>query len=181
MTRLCFVDIETTGTDPDRHDVWEVAVIARAGSTESERTWLLEPDLAVADSSALRVNRFYERSGKPGPWDWADPADAASDIASMTAGAVIVAANPAFDTGFLGDFLRANGQCPAWDYHLTDLGSLVLGWAHGRHKAPQDAPPLKLSRAAAIVGVDPDKYDTHTALGDARLARDIYDAVTGHA
>lgn len=41
------------------------------------------------------------------------------------------------------------------------------------------ASPLGIQDAARAVGLDPGDYDTHTALGDARLARDIHDVVMG--
>lgn len=196
MTRLCFIDCETTGTDPASHDLWEIAVITRDDSDpceDQEFTWLIRPDLAAADPGALRVNRYYQRlAGLPVP-KWSEPAHAARTVASLIAGAMIVAANPAFDAGFLDVFLRKNGQCPAWDYHLRDIGSMVAGWVHGyqhvvttvRPGAMGGVPHLpaspKLADAARAVGIDPGLYEAHTALGDARLVKAVYDAVTGGA
>jgi hypothetical protein len=102
-------------------------------------------------------------------------AELAGQVARMLSGAHLVAANPAFDAGHLAAFLRANGECLTADYHLTDLGSLVRGWAAAQGGTPPF--PLKVASAAAIVGLNPEDYEAHTALGDARMARDIYDAV----
>lgn len=133
-------------------------------------------------------------------------ATTADEVASATArlldGALIVGANPWFDHGHLDAFLRSHGQCLAPDYHMVDIGSLVTGWIAGktagfnevadlmagahrecdwpaptRAEARGFAGPLKLSTAASFAGLDPAAYDAHTALGDARLARDIWDAV----
>lgn len=35
MTTLCFIDTETTGLDPERHEVWEVAIILRTVDEQS--------------------------------------------------------------------------------------------------------------------------------------------------
>ncbi|HLK75816.1 MAG TPA: exonuclease domain-containing protein [Streptosporangiaceae bacterium] len=190
MTKLCFIDCETTGTDPARHDLWEIAVITRDDSDpceDQEFTWLIRPDLAAADPGALRVNRYYQRlAGLPVP-KWSEPAYAARTVASLTAGTMIVAANPAFDAGFLDVFLRKNGQCPAWDYHLRDIGSMVAGWVHGCRRGVtggvwrQLPASPKLADAARVMGIDPGLYEAHTALGDARLVKAVYDAVTGGA
>jgi hypothetical protein len=74
-----------------------------------------------------------------------------------------------------------------WHYHLIDVEALAAGWlAAGIDPddppAPtQDScqPPWNSNELSLAVGVDPEQYDRHTALGDARWARDIYDAVMG--
>lgn len=128
----------------------------------------------------------------------------AQDIANYLDGAVIVGANVgSFDVPHLDGYLRAHGECLTADYHYLDIGSLVLGWSAGKstgfheatsllrglhskscdmpmpegQKFPPDTGPLKLNQAARVVGLDPDDYEAHTALGDARLTRDIWDVV----
>ena len=44
---------------------------------------------------------------------------------------------------------------------------------------PAPALPWDSDEISRVVGVDPDDFDRHTALGDARWARAIYDAITG--
>lgn len=210
MSRLCFVDCETTGIRPDQGaECWEIALIVRdiealtadyeiRKAEDGEWVWHLRPDLTRADPGALKVGGYYERNRARGldPGDgkrivqpqgmdddqFATPGHAlALEVATLLDGAHLIAANPAFDAGHLDAFLRQHGQCLTVDYHYTDIGSLVRGWAHGSFASIEIPFPLKLADAARLARVDPADYDLHTALGDARLARDVFDAVTGGA
>ena len=65
--RIVFVDIETTGLDPHRHDVWEIAAIVRdPGQLDVEHCWMIRPDLVASDPAALRISRYYQRTAGPG-------------------------------------------------------------------------------------------------------------------
>ena len=203
MTRWAFADCETTGIRPDQGaEIWELALIIRdepgsAGSDE-EWAWHLRPDLTRADPMALKVGGYYERCRVHGPQPGtgrrvAQPPDVDPDVAVMGTegiarlvadlldGAHLIAANPAFDAGHLDAWLRKYGECLTLDYHYTDIGSLVRGWAHGSFANPVVPWPLGLADAARLARIDLGDYDLHTALGDARLARDVFDAVTGGA
>lgn len=213
MSRIVILDTETVSLVPGPATIWELALIMRPddGTPDAEYVWQFRPDLTAASPVSLQIGGYYDRCmvrcWKPGqairlisPDDDTGEHTApkrdktrgmAYDIAGMLSGATLVAANPAFDAGHLDAFLRANGQCPAWDYHLRDIGSLVTGYiaglraalrkvGHREDAAPWPATP-KLDAMARVVGIDPDAYEAHTALGDARLVRDIYDAVTGRA
>ncbi len=174
MSRLCFVDIESTGLEADRHEVYEIGLIVRDGDSrmDPEWRWWLPVNLTRADPNALRVGRFFERrppqnhtwSGAlqwapdiSGKIEQADVRDVAASVMELTAGAHLVGAVPSFDAAFLSRLLRAHGCCPAWNYHLVDSGKLF-----------------------SKLGVDPDQFDRHTALGDARLAKATYDFVMGN-
>jgi hypothetical protein len=197
--RIVFLDAETVHISPGPATIWELAVILRTEDGDEEYLWQIRPDLTNAEPGALKVGGYYERCTvahlavgqvqripvqsdecpceKPA---MIGSAQLAGNLAWTLAGAHIIAANPGFDAGHLTAFLRANGECPAWDYHLTDLGSLVRGRFSTDSAGPVPLPwPLKIREAAALAGVDADLYDTHTALGDVRLLRDTFDAVTG--
>jgi len=206
MTRLCFLDTETTGLEPDRHEVYEIGLIVRDGDSrmDPEWRWWLPVNLARADPNALRVGRFFERRPPQSRiWDgalqWApdisgkieqaDVRDVAASVMELTAGAHLGGAVPSFDAAFLSRLLRAHGCCPAWNYHLVDVEALAAGYLAGKAKADHllgevaeegidlARPPWDSSKLSAAVDVDPGKFDRHTALGDARWARAIYDAV----
>ncbi len=186
MTRLAFLDIETTGLEPDRHEVYEIGLIVRHPNLplELEWRWWLPVDLGRADPMALKVGRFFERRPQqsrtwPGALQWAPDSgkveqatvgEVAASVMELTAGAHLVGAVPSFDAAFLGRLLRGNGCCPAWHYHLCDVEALAAGLT-------QTEPPWDSGKLSAAVGVEPGQFDKHTALGDARWARAIYDAV----
>ncbi len=188
MTRLAFVDLETTGTKPDWHELWEIGLILRDldnPGPDREYAWQVRPNnLHTADPQALRVGRFYERRATltcsaflthvsdPGPSPAAGPcrpADVAALLAEFLDGAVLAAINVAFDAAFLGKFLRREGQCPTWNYHLVEVLSVAAGHLHL-------TPPWTSTTITTAMGVPAEK-DRHTALGDVRIVRDIYDQV----
>ncbi len=198
MTAVCFVDVETTGTEPDRHELWEIGLIVRRPAGEDpplaggshrdlEYAWHILPDLSVANPHALRIGRYYQRM-KATDRETAvvlreSPVDGgcgrrtnnppvgrvANDLARMVDGCVLVAVNVDFDAAFLDKFLRTHAQCPTWDYHKVEVLSLAAGHLH----LP---PPWTSTTITEALGV-PREADRHTGLGDARLVRDIYDRV----
>lgn len=162
---VVFVDIETTGLDPERHEPWEIALINEDGE---EVVWHVKPHLGIADPNALRLTDFYERLRTEG-WAWDDAAFVAGEIARITAGRHLVGAVVSFDAERLERFLRRNGQCPAWHYHLVDVEALAAGRLGIK-------PPWDSDFLSASLGLG-DTPHTHKALDDARWAKAIYEAV----
>jgi DNA polymerase III epsilon subunit-like protein len=197
MTRIVFIDTETTSLRPDRR-AWEVGLIVRSedGTHDTEHHWFIDVrdlDLGNADVMSLKIGRFYERHPQIAAEHLSSPAvrredEAMRQIERLTRGAHLVGAVPNFDADVLGARMRANGICPSWHYHLIDIEALAVGYLSGlRSDEPpgmNDYPlslPWKSDDLSRAVGVEPDEDKRHTALGDAAWARDVYDAVTGHA
>lgn len=208
MTRLCFLDTETTSLRPDRR-AWEIGLIVREpAGADVEHQWFIDAhdlDLGNADVMSLKIGRFYERhpqyrlDRESTGTDVEGEYDALRLIEAITRGAHIVGAVPNFDTEVLGARMRADGICPSWHYHLIDVEALAVGWLNamaavcerrdqGEIPGPErgaelrdlGSPPWKSDDLSAAFGIKVSEEDRHTALGDARWARAIYDAVTGH-
>jgi DNA polymerase III alpha subunit (gram-positive type) len=167
-----FVDTETTGLDPDRHEIWEVACIYHEGNSWIERAWQLPVDLGKADPMALKISKFHERRKRVKEWTELDYF--AANFAAITRGRHLAGAVVSFDEERLRKLLRANGACPEWHYHLIDVEALAIGYLAGKGKhftLPWDSEDV--SRA---LGIEPDT-DRHEALYDAEWAKRIYEAV----
>ena len=194
---LCFVDTETDGVHPDRK-VWEVALIRLepdGGDAESVR-FFVEIDLSTADPFGLRVGRFYERHPR-GQYlaglldeliepdhelDWNDTGwlvtrrSAAYAVARFTHGAHLVGCVPNFDAEVLAALLRDHDRPPAGHPHLGAVEARAVGFLAGRGEPV--VPPWRSEDLSRALGVEPPgETERHTALGDARWAMRLYDAV----
>lgn len=127
-------------------------------------------------------------------------ADTAATVARWTHGAHVVGAVPNFDTEVLDAALRWQSLTPAWHYHLIDVEALAVGYLHGGaahgHSEVTCGPrcgypgsggtdalpslPWDSEALSSACGVEPPgEGERHTALGDARWALRLYDAITG--
>lgn len=189
MTRLAFVDTETTGLDPRQHDVWEIAVIRREDGIEVERLWQIRPNLETADPEALDINRYAERFAVPDGWDAIEVMDGPPmrltlnemlfDFQDFIAGCVMVGSNPAFDDAFLKKLLWASGRKIGWHYRTIDVATLAAGflWSCEPELMGRDTKPLSSRWLSRQMGIRPPGKDGHQAMVDARWARDLYDMV----
>lgn len=123
-----------------------------------------------------------------------DEDELAPMIERMTRGAHLVGAVPNFDAEVFADMLRRHQLTPAWHYHLVDVETLAVGCLAGQ----TDAARMEIDQSATLpdvanlpwrsddlsraCGVEPPSDDErHTALGDARWAMRLYDAIVGGA
>ncbi len=184
---LAFIDTETTSLRHDKR-FWEVALILRQpGQDDVEYSCFVDTqdlDLGNADLQSLTFGRFFERhpwygpAGDPfeGPPGMDREVNILHKLEEMTRGATLLGSNPSFDAELLAARMRAHGLCPSWHYHHLDVPTLALGWLHG--SAGRIPDPPKSDAISLACGVDPAKYERHSALGDCRWIRDLYDTVT---
>lgn len=189
MTNIVFIDTETTSLRPDRR-AWEIGLIVRepvdgveGRHIDSEHSWFIDLDdldLGNADLMSLKIGRFYDRHADVKPIADVDmftdtcvrESYALEQVERLTRGAFLVGAVPNFDADVLGTRMRARGICPSWHYHLVDVETLAAG-------AKKLTPPWSFDAVLELYGLTYDEKDRHTALGDARMARDLYDAILG--
>lgn len=187
MDDLCFIDCETTGLEPDHHVVWEIGFII----DDIKHCCMLEltdEEIRLASSQALSVGNFYSRYYSTKEWFTKDmvninknleihgwvPIQSRRSFALWLVQSIntrhLAGMNPNFDDEFIGNFCRKYSIPPVWNYHLVDIEALIAG----KQKTP---PPWKSKDLSLSIGIDPDDFDRHTALGDAEWAMNCYKAV----
>ena len=187
MSAIVFLDTETTGLALDDH-IWEIAAIRREPDrTETEFHWFLHHDLRKVD--ALPETFRLDHDAR---WD-AGKAQTSAEVCEHMADELfidrphVVGAVPNFDTERIARLMVANNVMPNWHYHLIDVENLAVGWLarHTRGAALADDwiidLPWDSDRLSRALGVEPPTDERHTAMGDVRWARAIYDVVMGGA
>ncbi|MFB8004657.1 DEDD exonuclease domain-containing protein [Nocardia sp. NPDC056000] len=164
-TTFVVVDLETTGTSPDGDAITEIgAVKVRGGEVLGEFATLINPGYAIPPqivqitgiTTAMVIDAPRIEQVLPGFLEFA-------------AGAVLVAHNAPFDTGFLrAAAARCELPWPAFQVLCTvRLARRVLG--------RDEAPSVKLSFIAELLGAQ--TRPTHRALDDARATVDVLHAL----
>ncbi|MBK8255342.1 MAG: 3'-5' exonuclease [Polyangiaceae bacterium] len=95
--RIAFLDVETTGKDPQKDRVVELAVVlGERGEVIDRKSWLINPGVPIsAESSAVHGIKEEDVVGKP------NFAEVAPEILSVLEGCVPAAYNASFDKSFV--------------------------------------------------------------------------------
>ncbi len=155
----CF-DVETTGLDPDRARVIEVAVVRTGPSGEvvGEWTTLLDPDLRQLGATHVHGIRPEWLASAP------SFLEVAGDLADQLSGFVPVAHNATFDIRFLKS---------EWEH--AGLGPLEVEAVDTLEMARREGLPGRLGQLAEALGVP--LVGAHQALDDARALAGVLAAL----
>lgn len=165
---ICWVDVETTGLDPARHEVWEIAWAVDDGPVQAA---FVAHSMSKADPEALRIGGHDERCGthpfgKVMFWN----SGFEEELREALTGNTLAGANPAFDAAFL----RARWRQTPWRYRLLDVETYAMGaFGWDTPRGLRDVRQTLIDR-----GHDIPKPD-HTAAADVECARACYRALRG--
>jgi len=167
MRPIAFVDVETTGLDPTRHEIIEIGVVVADPRTLETRGTFdvqVQPSrIEDADPRALEVNGW-----SPEAWRDAVPLDVAlARVEPLLEGALLAGHNVGFDRAFLDAAWRRLGVTPAeMDHHALDTATLA--WpllAAGLVES------LSLAPVCEHLGID--LVQPHRALADAYRSLEV--------
>ena len=164
---LAFLDLETTGLDPERHDIVEIGVIRVRGDTLAEITHTdvrVRPErLTNACPEALAIGGYSTRG-----WQHAASLrEALIWISPYLKGASLADHNVAFDRAFLdAAWERARLAPTAMDHHSLD--TMMLSWPL---LASGVVESLSLDAVTDYLGLE--RPEPHGALADARCSLQV--------
>jgi len=155
--RVCFVDIETTGSSPARERVTEVGVVSVEADGDdlrvSEWSSLVNPGVPIPGEIQWLTGITNEMVRSAPPFS-----DIAPDLAARLHDSIFVAHNVRFDYGFLrAEFARCGLTWRAPTLCTVRLSRLLY----------PDRAPHSLDAIVARFGIDGETR--HRALGDARV------------
>lgn len=174
--KLAFIDIETTGTDPLKHEVIEIGCLLAKQLDDGTYVMLEEFEMKVkpehietAEQEALRINGYDE-----GNWMFAHTQkEALTVISQKCEGCVMVAQNVSFDYSFLAVAFSTYGVKDPFFYAKLD----TIPMAYLRFRKDPEMTNFTLRTLCEKYGIKNDK--AHTALADIRATFEIFKKIMG--
>ena len=169
--KLAFIDIETTGTNPIKHEIIEIGCLIAKQNDDGSFVMTDEFDIKVkpehietAEREALRINGYHESE-----WVFAHTLDEALKLINEKTGgdATMIAHNLSFDHGFLWNAYSNKGIKEPF-FHKFD----TLTMAMMKFKDEEDMQRLSLRALCEKFGVRNEK--AHTALADIRATFEVF-------
>lgn len=180
---IAYVDVETTGLDPTKHEIIEIAIVfdgERILRADGER-WTMgltfQDDIAIyhtlvrpqhietAEPKALEINGYAK---DPARWSGMPIfSEVAETVARLLEPSTVCAHNVSFDMGFIEAELRRAGVTSRPARHRLD----TMSYAH-EHLVPCGIESLRLDDICPFLGLS--NEGNHRALTDAKRCRAVH-------
>lgn len=168
--RLAFIDIETTGIHPEKHEIIELACVLvdedmGGYKIVGEFEMKIKPThLETAEPEALRVNGYSD-----GDWLFAcSLTEALTHLAKKCEGTVMVAQNVSFDYAFIQKGFHTCEIADPFFYAKLD----TIPMAYLRHRDNPKLSSYTLRSLCEFYGIK--NTQAHTALADARATFEVF-------
>lgn len=171
---LAFVDIETTGFEPGKHEMIEIGIVVvkQIGDEGKKFEVLEEVELKIkperiedADPQALKVNGY-----DPSQWIFANTLKEAMTIFSAkTENAIFVAHNLTFDYSFIDHAFKKTEVENKMFYPKIDTISVAYAKLHANPQVDK----FRLQKLCEYFGIKNER--AHTALADAKATFLVYE------
>lgn|SRR5574343_614407 len=172
--RLAFIDVETTGFNPDIQEIIQIGCVLADQAWDGDKVTLkhieefelkIQPqNISAADPQALRVNGYT-----PSEWIFAYNLDEAMKIfQAKTKDCIFVAHNATFDSMFIEKAFRKTGLENLMHYHKLD----TLSIAYARLGTRGDTDKYSLGFLCDMFGIK--NQNAHTALADAHATYELF-------
>lgn len=167
-TSLAFIDLETTGFRPDRHEIIEIGCLV-----------LTQPDLQIIGELDLKVKPEHLETAEPealavngynsGDWLFAvDLAQALKALNDQAEGAIMISHNITFDWPFLERAYAQTGLPNRLASVRLDLLSIAFAKLYNEERVQR----FNLRALADYFGLKNEQQ--HTAMADIRVSVEIY-------
>lgn len=167
MAELLFLDTETLGIEPTV-PIWELAAVRVDDTTGQEldrchfqvqhdpANWLDTLPQQFIDDYEARYNESTALT--------VDEAIAELNRVSGWHTPILIGGNVVFDAVLIKrTWMEPRGVNPPWHYHVEDISSMARGYLAAKGGMPETKNSRNYSLA---LGIDPDDYARHTAMGD---------------
>lgn len=172
---LAFIDTETTGFDPEKHEIIEIACLVASQAVDAQNkphfdvldefeVKIKPTHLDTADPEALLINHYNEM-------DWLFAVDlpkALEQLSEKADGAIMVAQNVAFDYQFLNKAFSVTGVKNKMHFQKLDVISIAFA------KLYNDERVQKYNLWALAEHFNLLNEKSHSAMADVRLTFEIY-------
>ncbi len=172
---LAFIDLETTGTDPERHEIVEIGCLiakqvprpGKGPTVEMIEAFdiKVQPEhIETAEPEALQINGYNSA-------DWlfaVSLPQALKMLADKTGGAIMVAQNVTFDWNFLNKAFAKTGIANPMHFPKIDLISMAFAKLYHDERVQR----FGLGALTDHFGLKNDQ--AHTALADIKVTFEIY-------
>ena len=161
---LVFVDVETTGLDPNIHEIIEIAILPLEGPVWETK---IKPEhIEKASPKALEINGYRDH-----PEDWGSAPlfhEIAPEIATRLKNTMIAGQNTNFDMGFIQSLSKRH-DIPLKGVAYSWVDTVTLAY---EHLVPLGIPDLKLQSICDFLGIP--NEGQHTAAADVYRTREAY-------
>jgi len=170
MTDLCFVDIETTGTNFNYHEIIDIGAIKT--SLDGEKIiGILEKK--IQPKFPERITTIAKKINNYNAEDWKNAKPHSiemwNSLIEFWENCIPVCHNPSFERAFITlAALSHQIKDIGLDYHW--IGTESLAW---QLYVDGKIPKLSLSSIADYYGIKPEPYP-HTAINGAKQCREVY-------